>query len=122
MAGEEDGELVVQDVVLGLEVRGLDAEDAGEGGLLGSGEEGEVGVCAEKLGETGGGERVLGGDVDSWAGEAMRWRELGCEEEGEEELGFACAAEGGFGFSMSSIELTRRGIFGGYLSPVTSVM
>ena len=50
---EGDGELVVQDVVLGFEVWGLQGEDAGEGG--GGREGGEEGVRAEELGEARGG-------------------------------------------------------------------
>lgn len=38
---------------------------------------------------------MFGRDVEGWAGEAVRWGELGGEEEGEEELGFAGAAGGG---------------------------
>lgn len=74
MAGEQDGELVGEDVVLGFEIGGLDAEDAGKGGFGGVGEGGEVEVAAEELGEAGGWERMFGGDVDGWAGKAARWR------------------------------------------------
>ena len=48
----------------------------------------------------------------------MGWGELGGEEEGEEELGFACAAGGGL---MVSLKGEGRG-GGAYLSPVISVM
>ena len=49
----------------------------------------------------------------------MGWRKLGGEEEGEEELGFACAAGGGLMVSLKG----RGGEEGrGYLSPVISVM
>ena len=37
----------------------------------------------EELGEARGRERVLGGDVEGWAREAVRWGELGREEEHE---------------------------------------
>jgi hypothetical protein len=35
---------------------------------------------------------MLGRYVEGWAGEAVGWKELGGEKEGQKELGFACAA------------------------------
>ena len=87
-----DGELVAQDVLLGFEVRGLYAEDVGEGGLVVCGQGGEVGVGGEELGEARGGEEGFGGDVDCGFGEAVGWGELHGEEEGEEELRFTGTA------------------------------
>lgn len=49
----------------------------------------------EELGQAGGGEGVLGRDVEGWAGEAVGREELGGQEKGEEELGLAGAAGGG---------------------------
>ena len=45
----------------------------------------------KKLGKAGSRERVFGGDVERWAGEAVGCRELSGEKEGEEELSFARA-------------------------------
>jgi hypothetical protein len=47
------------------------------------------GVRLQKLGQSGGGKRVLGGDIERWAGKTMRLRELGGEKEREEDLSFA---------------------------------
>lgn len=100
MAGERDGQLVGEDVVLGFEVGGLEGEDVGErGGIVGIGGGEEEVVGLEELGQTRGREGVLGRDVEGWAGEAVRRGELGGEEEEEEELGFAGAAGGGGGVS-----------------------
>lgn len=60
---EHDGELVGEDVVLGLEVWVLEGEDAGEGEGRRGGCEGGVG--GEELGEAGCGEGVLGRDVEA---------------------------------------------------------
>ena len=67
MSGEQDGELVGEDMILGFEIWGLDAEDTGEGWLAGGGKGGELGVAAEEFGEAGGGEEMFGGDVNGWA-------------------------------------------------------
>ena len=49
MPRDGDGQLVAEDVVLGFEVGGLDAEDALERGLGRFGERGEQRVLSEKL-------------------------------------------------------------------------
>ncbi len=50
-------------------------------------------VAANELGKAGGWERMFGGDIDGGAGKTIWWAKLGCEEEGEEELCLASAAE-----------------------------
>lgn len=82
-----DRELVGQDMILRFEIGGLQSEDAGEGGRGWMGKEARM--RRKKLGQTGRGKRVLGGDVERWAGEAVRCRELGGEKERQEELSFA---------------------------------
>lgn len=75
MAGEEDGELIGKDVVLGLEVWGLKGEDLGERGFFVTGwKGGEKGVGAEELGEARGGKGMFRGYVDGGAGEAVMGR------------------------------------------------
>ena len=84
VAVDGNGELVTEDVLLGLEVRGLDAEDAGkrwEGGVV-IREKGEVGMSGEYLGEAGGLEGTFGGDVEGGAGDPVGCGELDGEEEG----------------------------------------
>ena len=46
----------------------------------------------EELSYAGCGESGFGGDVEGGGGEALWGRELNGEEEGQQELGFACAA------------------------------
>ena len=83
-------------MVLGFEVWRLDTEDLGQGRLVLMRQRGKRRVREEDLAEAGGGERMLGGDVDGWAGETPEGgRKLGCQEEEKEELGFTGSAIGG---------------------------
>ncbi len=65
----------------------MESEDSGQGGWRRMSLKG--GVRLQKLGHSGGGKRVLGGDIERWAGKTMRLRELGGEKEREEDLSFA---------------------------------
>lgn len=115
VAGEKHGDLILEDVVLGFQVRGYGAEDVverwAEGGinLL----DGRVG--GEDLGETAGGEAGLGGNVEGLLGEAVRRRKLDGEAEREEELGlsgagFACDFGDGGGWNAAGEGDVEEGI------------
>lgn len=88
--GDGDGDLVAQDVLLGFDIVDVRALDCGEGGPVGE----EGWVVLEDLGEPGCLEGGFGGDVEGWFSEAVGWRELDGEQEGQEELGFADGAGG----------------------------
>ena len=78
MALDCDGDLILKDVILRLEIGGGDAEDVGKRGPSdGRGMGGYEGVCADELGEPWGREGVLGGDVEGRAIQAVGWWELG---------------------------------------------
>lgn len=52
----------------------------------------EARMRLKELSQTRGGKRMLSGDVERWAREAMRGRELGGKKERQEKLSFACTA------------------------------
>ena len=62
MPGECDWELVVQDVVLGFKIRGVECEDAVERGWAWM--QGQHWMVAQELGETTGRQGMLGRDIE----------------------------------------------------------
>jgi hypothetical protein len=95
MSGQKHGDLVLEDVVLGFEVRGDGAVDGIErwaelwlDGL-------EHRIVGEHLGKTTGGQGCFGGDVEGLTAQAVRGGQLDSETETEESLRLACAALAG---------------------------
>lgn len=86
MAADRERELEPQDVILCLQVAGVDSQYSREGGVC------EEGMCGPELGQAVGREGGFGGDVYRRAVETVRGWELHCEKKEEKELCFARAA------------------------------